>query len=342
MADTQSSVKNPYLFLLTRVCGVATTTAAMASDVLSPVAPYALRIAIGLGVTLGLVALLGSVPAISRWAAGKLKQYWQKPIMITLAVSTAMMAGAYFLSSKSTSSHGFLADHSALFRGMQQDLGVVRESVVAIERHTADISQNTREISDKLDNIQKETSTDPRKELVNLGISWSVESFVEAMMEGNLEKIALFLQGGMKPDMLHNGDSALLYALQPNLGNRPAAVLEAMVKAGFDLDTHLVDRSILDHWSSGSLPAMFETELAPAGYTGGYSGGEFRGPVLLWITMLSTYRGASESEFEAIEYLLSHGADAKVALSYLEYQRGWLADTTPFQQIFPIIERAAR
>lgn len=332
----------PYYSALVRFCGVVTTAIAVVSDVLLPVAPFALYTAIVLLVIGVAIPIVHAVRPLNLRAKDAFHEYWDKPIWLAVAVSFVMMCVAYHSSSQSPSGNGVLADNFPMFRSVQQDLGIIRSSVQAIERHTGEISDNTRQINEKMDSVKQETSADPRKELANLGVTWSVDSFVEAMMEGDMEKVRLFLAGGMKPDALHNGSSALLYALQPTLSNDPVALLEALAAEGFKLDQHLVDRGILDHWSSGSLPARFETELAPQGYTGGYWGGEFVGPALLWVTQMATYRTPSESDLAVIRYLVTHGADSRVALSYLDYQRDWLADTTPYRQVRPILENSGQ
>lgn len=51
----------------------------------------------------------------------------------------------------------------------------------------------------KIDLVKEETSDNPRKELANLGINWSEESFVSALKQGDLPTIELFLKGGMDP-----------------------------------------------------------------------------------------------------------------------------------------------
>lgn len=51
----------------------------------------------------------------------------------------------------------------------------------------------------KIENVKKETSDDPKKELANRGIPWKVESLEEAVRRGDVEAIKLFKDGGMDP-----------------------------------------------------------------------------------------------------------------------------------------------
>ena len=49
-------------------------------------------------------------------------------------------------------------------------------------------------------NVKRETSTDPRKELANLGVMWESSNFHNAIARGDEKTIGLFLQGGMPWD----------------------------------------------------------------------------------------------------------------------------------------------
>lgn len=64
----------------------------------------------------------------------------------------------------------------------------------------ASINENLQEIITKLDDVKKETSTDPRKELANRGIDFSPTSFAESLYRGDDSNIMLFLKAGMEYD----------------------------------------------------------------------------------------------------------------------------------------------
>ena len=53
-------------------------------------------------------------------------------------------------------------------------------------------------IDHNLQNVKKETSEDPRKELANQGISWDRSALRSAIRQGDLKVVQLFLDGGMK------------------------------------------------------------------------------------------------------------------------------------------------
>lgn len=56
-------------------------------------------------------------------------------------------------------------------------------------------------IDAKLDKVKLETSSDPRKELANLGVQWSEEQFKAALISCDWKVVNLFLQGGLKPNL---------------------------------------------------------------------------------------------------------------------------------------------
>ena len=53
-------------------------------------------------------------------------------------------------------------------------------------------------IDHTLQNVKKETSDDPRKELANQGILWDRNALGRAISQGDLKVVQLFLDGGMK------------------------------------------------------------------------------------------------------------------------------------------------
>ena len=55
------------------------------------------------------------------------------------------------------------------------------------------VGEKLDRVDQKLGNVKRETSEDPRKELANLGTSWSGESFLEAVRNGDLRVVRLFV-----------------------------------------------------------------------------------------------------------------------------------------------------
>ena len=136
------------------------------------------------------------------------------------------------------------------------------------------------------------TDNDPRAQIVKLTGAWSVQGFVDAIEQRNTDIVDKYLKSGMSATTLHSSASAILYGFQGDMDNDPVALLKTFQGNGYKLDDELVDGRIL-HSISDSLPLRFETHLTPKNYTGGYSGGEFTGRLLLWVVSRVSWVGAS-------------------------------------------------
>lgn len=197
--------------LVGKVCVGATTLAAVISDVLYPIAPFSAYIASFLVLLLFLISISVFIPFLNINFKRIFGVYWYWPITLTVTMSSIMLFGVYALGLNSNDS-GYLSERFPLVASLQKDIGLIEQHTKAIAKSTHKIERNTNEISSKMDNVKNEISNDPRKEIANLGSKWSVESFVNALMEGDIRRINLFLEGGMKPTKLHKGSSAILYA----------------------------------------------------------------------------------------------------------------------------------
>jgi len=58
--------------------------------------------------------------------------------------------------------------------------------------------------SNDLTGVKQETSADPRKELQNMGVAWSQDRFREAIRMKDMRVIKLFIEGGMKWDIIES------------------------------------------------------------------------------------------------------------------------------------------
>lgn len=202
---------------------------------------------------------------------------------------------------------GVLATQVTSIAELQQQLGITRTQIDAIQQGIERIETITA-------GTKRETSDDPRKELANIGVQWSTQAFVDALMNADTRVIDLFFAGGMKADALHRGSSAILYAIQRNTADPVGAVRRA-IAAGFDVNTRLIDtRTILPP----SAINHFEGPNVPEGYAAWQ--GTFAGPMLLWIACRATWLGADETDWQLVDLLLAHGADVSAALDYLEFQ----------------------
>lgn len=186
-------------------------------------------------------------------------------------------------------------------------------------------------------------SSDPRARIVQLTGSWSERGFVDAIVERDTSIVALYLKAGMKATTLHEGASAILFGFQgvPQNGD-PVALVKTFQADGFKVDDELQDGYLMQKLTNNNLPLQFATDLTPNGYTGGYEGGTFVGSLLFWIVQRATWAGPTNQDIRVIKYLISQGADCKVALSFLKFNRGALAGTSPYTKLLPMMQSCAK
>ena len=91
------------------------------------------------------------------------------------------------------------------------------------------------EINNKLDNVKKETSDDARKELQNIGVSWSGENFLNAVKDGDERVVSLFLQAGMRSETAKSEGRTLPIMLALNTFN-PQEMLDLLLKYKLDIN----------------------------------------------------------------------------------------------------------
>ena len=326
---------NVYFKSIFEINIILTTFGALVADVLSPIAPFSLAVGIILFILLMTSPIFKVVKLTNRWLTTFLGEYWSGPTRWVLFISSLMMIVTYSISSNQADNGGYLASKSETISNIQKELGIITELTKKIEDNTRRTAESTEKISSQIENVKKEVSSDPRKEVANLGLSWDVDAFSKALMSGDLKLIELFLAGGMKPTDIRNGSSVMLYGMQPALNNNPVDILTLFEKYGFDLNTHLIDSGILSHWHK-SLPPYYKAENKPKDYSSYHN--RFNGPLLMWITILATFQGAGESDLALINYLVDEGVERKTTISYLDFTKSWLEDTSPYIQIRPLIE----
>ncbi len=145
-----------------------------------------------------------------------------------MAVATYFASGLFFLSSTlyffqaqslEASTHGAIASELSELAELQRFLGMttkqlknIEHAVSSIDTHVANLDRSvssvdkqiksmdvaTARIDNKLSNIKRETSTDPRKELANMGMRWEYDNFLEVLRNKDERAILLYLEGGMK------------------------------------------------------------------------------------------------------------------------------------------------
>jgi len=133
---------------------------------------------------------------------------WNESCSIAMYFSTGILVLSgilFFWQEQNVDSQkvGVIASNIDVFSSLQNKLGMITDSVAAIEK-------NTGEIKTEIKTLKKETSSDPKKELANRGISWTRESFLEAITNGDDETLMLFINGGFSTN-LYSGDDYNLF-----------------------------------------------------------------------------------------------------------------------------------
>lgn len=186
-------------------------------------------------------------------------------------------------------------------------------------------------------------SNDPRAQIVQLTGSWSEQGFSDAIVNRVTSIVVLYLKSGMTATTLHEGTSAILFGFQgvPQNGD-PIALVKAFQAEGFKVDDRLEDNQLMGKLTNGLFPLMFDTALAPKGYTGGYQGGTFFGSLLFWIVQRALGWGPSDQDIQVIKYLISQGSDCKVPLSFIKFNTTTLVGTGPYKELLPMMQNCAK
>ena len=281
-----------------------------------------------------LTILIGCVVALRSWAT-RMEKLGKEPtlepggpprgarFLTAISVPGFLLTGLLLAlqASSGASETGAIAQQFPAIAELQRQVGLTHRKLDAL---AGTLQVVEREVS----RTKRETSTDPRKELANLGIVWTTEAFVEALMTGDARAVRLFLAGGMSAETSHTGASAVLYILQPNLPD-PVPMLELLVAAGYDPDAPLLDTRILPHYGE-ALPPQFEGPGLPSEYSAWNR--TFAGPALLWVAIRASYAGATENDRKVIQFLRSRGASTTLTRSFLEAVRPAWGDTESFKE----------
>lgn len=311
-------------------------------DVLRPLGPLTLFLGAFCMCIFIILAFCFAIPALDNKCEKVFKENWPAAMMVAAFLFSFTLLGTYILEIN-TNNKGYLANKIPAFAQIQKDIGFIRsrlddiaESNKKIANNTNIIAQNTEEIKStnkqiaesnnqianntkKLGTVVKqEVSSDPRKELANFGITWSIQSYIKVLMSGDLRSISLFLDGGMKATTIHKGSSAILYAMQSNLGNNRIKIIDLFISKGFDINTNLKDKRILHNKTDGHYPRTYKAELKPEGYgEGDLYGKYFTGPILFWLIQYNSWSVPLKKDLELLQHLCSIGADKKYLLAYL-------------------------
>jgi hypothetical protein len=186
-------------------------------------------------------------------------------------------------------------------------------------------------------------SKNPQARIVELTGSWSEQGFVNAIIGRDTTIVALYLKSGMTVTTLHKGASAILFGFQgvPQNGD-PVALVKTFQSHGFRVDEALEDNHLMSDLTGGLFPLMFNTNLTPKGYTGGFQDGVFVGSLLFWIVQRALASGPTGQDIQVIKYLISQGANCKVPLSFMKFNTSTLAGTLPYQKLLPMMQTCAK
>lgn len=188
-------MKLSLLDVISRSKGAIVVASAIAtfSDLLKPLAPFSTIIMVAS--VFIVLALLFVIHALKK----ENEVLWV----------SVFFTGALFLSSTgffiyqqtdpTKKEKGVLASNFELLQVVQSDLGLIKEDISLIASSTASMDR-------KMDGLKKEVSKDPKKELANRGIAWTKKRFLEAITDGDLETLKLFVEGGFKTNLYAGTD----------------------------------------------------------------------------------------------------------------------------------------
>jgi hypothetical protein len=329
------------------VAGGIATTVGVVGDILIPIAWLAPVLMLVAGIGLAASVIGPNVPLINRRGSAAFRSYWGRPLSIALAFCVGVTGVASVLTASSPG--GWLGSNVAAVRDVQLDWGLIDARTAQMIIDTGQIKDDLAEIKAKLDALTAgivgvsspspgsqvaptgtpgpdtaptlpQVTPDPRRELADLGVSWTTAAFVEALSTSDVRAVELFIRGGMSPDVLYQDSAALLYALTPSVPD-PVAVLDVVIGSGFDIDTLLVDEG---HLGPDACCFMTDDEQT-------YAWGSFRGPALLWVVVRASHDVAQSSDIVLIDYLLEHGADAATTRLWLDEVASYMSDYPAFR-----------
>lgn len=147
----------------------------------------------------------------------KVEQILEKLLRYKLASATAAVSLLISLAIA-----GLAMQHrtQAVVQGAAVEIGNSATIVNKAGQQLAGVNNTLTTIETGVQDTKKETSTDPREELANLGEAWTSDNFNEAVSNNDIRSVTLFLAGGMPWDdkwaenAALTNESAVLAALQ--------------------------------------------------------------------------------------------------------------------------------
>ncbi|MBV1911645.1 MAG: hypothetical protein KUG78_20300 [Kangiellaceae bacterium] len=168
----------------TKVIAVAGGAVTIA-DVAQPIAPFASYIMAASAV---MCVVFGVIKMLYKSWGETLSVFYFLSMGLFVLSSTMF----YFQSQTDDGQRmGVLSTKIGQIESFQQSLGMIEQKLDSIDR-------TLKSVDTKMDNVKKEVSSDPVKELANLGIAWTGIKFYEAINNNDERVIDLFFKGGMR------------------------------------------------------------------------------------------------------------------------------------------------
>lgn len=147
----------------------------------------------------GVVATIAAVLAPLGWLSAALA------LLAALVFFLADRLTAFFSLERGVATHlrwfsGIVLGAALLTLSMTLLGGEQKSAVGYLAGISGQLDQANRTLTDIKGEVQqgkREKSTDPRKELANMGVPWSMEAFTESVRNGDARTVELFLHGGM-------------------------------------------------------------------------------------------------------------------------------------------------
>lgn len=104
---------------------------------------------------------------------------------------------------------------------------------------------------------KQDVSDDPRKELQNIGVAWNGKNFLDAVSVGDERVVALFLNGGMRPESAESDGRSLAIMLALNEDN-PEQMLRLLLKHGLNVNHQFAQHAVFGEMKTTLLGSAIE------------------------------------------------------------------------------------
>ena len=135
---------------------------------------------------------------VSDGLANFFSNYWPGPILLGNIVLFAILTGANIMTQSNVENGGFVATIIPEIYDWKIETGIIKENLEKIVSGVERTAKNSEELSIKADNFKKEISVDPRKEIANLGLSWTDDDFYSVLISSDVSTAKLYFEGGKR------------------------------------------------------------------------------------------------------------------------------------------------